>query len=201
MNLQARLPHGLTIAYRQRQQVEETRRYAARSLVVAAAAQMPEYTGTAKANQAWVAWQAGEATLRASWDAQALTFWRQLPAGHGSAPFQWLALWPLIAVALHEEQLFLAVDYARALLDPGQQRLPDALAGSLEQAVQAWDGDAPESAQHAVPPVLVAGATDALSLILFLCTPTQNPQRNSCPGTLHETLWKRYFWYSAWQFS
>ena len=77
----------------------------------------------------------------------ALEFWRQLPAGHGSAPFQWLALWPLIAVALHEEQLALAVDYARALLDPGQQRLPDALAASLEQVLQAWDGGAPEVAR------------------------------------------------------
>jgi len=53
----------------------------------------------------------------------------------------------LIAVALHEEQLFLAVDYARALLDPGQQRVPAALAASLEQAVQAWDEGAPEAAR------------------------------------------------------
>ena len=63
VSLQARCLTYLTIAYRQRQQVEETRRYAARSLVVAAEAQMPEYTGTAKANQAWVAWQAGELDL------------------------------------------------------------------------------------------------------------------------------------------
>ena len=108
---------------------------------------MPEYTGTAKANQAWIAWQAGELDLARDLGREALAFWRQLPAGHGSAPFQWLALWPLIAVALHEEQLSLAVNYARALLDPGQQRLPDALVTSLERAVQAWDEGAPESAR------------------------------------------------------
>ena len=147
VNLQARCLTYLTIAYRQRQQVEETQRYAARSLVVAAEAQMPEYTGTAKANQAWVVWQAGELDLAGELGRAALTFWRQLPAGHGSAPFQWLALWPLIAIALHEEQLSLAVDYARASLDPGQQRVPDALVTNLEQAVQAWDGGVPESAR------------------------------------------------------
>ncbi len=63
VNLQARCLTYLTIAYRQRQQVEETRRCAARSLVVAAEAHMPEYAGTAQANQAWVAWQAGELDL------------------------------------------------------------------------------------------------------------------------------------------
>jgi hypothetical protein len=41
-----------------------------------------------------------------------------------------------------------AIDYARALLDPGQQRVPDALAASLEQAIQAWDGGASESARE-----------------------------------------------------
>ena len=50
-------------------------------------------------------------------------------------------------MALREEQLSPAVEHARALLDPVQQRLPDALAASLEQAVQAWDGGAPESAR------------------------------------------------------
>jgi hypothetical protein len=53
----------------------------------------------------------------------------------------------LIAVALHEEHHSLAIEYARTLLDPGQQRLPDELVVNLEQAIQAWDGGAPESAR------------------------------------------------------
>ena len=34
-----------------------------------------------------------------------------------------------------------------ALLDPGQQRLPDALAANLEQTLQAWNGGTPEAAR------------------------------------------------------
>ena len=117
-----------------------------RSLEVATVAHMPEYVGIAKANQAWLAQRAGDRGLAQELGDAALELWHQLPAGHASAPFQWLARWPLIAVALREEQVSLAIDNARALLDPGQQRLPNALAASLEQAIQAWDGGTPESA-------------------------------------------------------
>ena len=127
-------------------QMEETRRDAARSLEVATAAHMPEYVAMAKANQAWLAWRAGDLAAVQELGQAALELWHQLPPGHASAPFQWLARWPLIAAALRKDQLASATDQARALLDPGQQRLPDALAANLEQAVQAWDGGTPESA-------------------------------------------------------
>ena len=42
-------------------------------------------------------------------------------------------------MALEEQQLAVAVDYARVLLDPTQQQLPDALTASLEQAIHDWD--------------------------------------------------------------
>ncbi len=146
VSLQARCLTYLTIAHRQCMQMEETRRDAARSLEVATAAQMPEYIAMAKANQAWLAWRAGDLAPVQELGQAALELWHQLPAGHASAPFQWLARWPLIAVALRTDQLALAVDHMRALLDPGQQRVPDELAASLEQVIQAWDGGAPESA-------------------------------------------------------
>jgi DNA-binding SARP family transcriptional activator len=147
VSLLARCLTYLTVAYRQCGQREETRRCVARSLEAAAGAHMPEYMGMAKANQAWVTWCAGDLSQAQELGCAALELWHQLPAGHASTPFQWLALWPLIAVALHEGEFSLAMDDARALLDPGQQRLPDALAACLEQAIQAWDGGAPESAR------------------------------------------------------
>jgi tetratricopeptide (TPR) repeat protein len=147
VSLQARCLTYLTIAHRKCMQMEETQRDAARSLEVAAAAQMPEYIAMAKANQAWLAWRAGDLASVQEVGQTALELWHQLPAGHASAPFQWLALWPLIAVALRTDQLASAVDYARALLDPSQQRVPDELAASLEQVIQAWDGGAPDGAR------------------------------------------------------
>jgi DNA-binding SARP family transcriptional activator len=147
LSLQARCLTYLTVAHRQCGQIEETRRCAARALEVAAATHMPQYIGTAKANQSWLAWRAGDLNAAQELAHSALDFWHQLPAGHASAPFQWLARWPLIVVTLHEEQIALAVDHARALLDPRQQPPPDALAASLEQTIQAWDNGALESAR------------------------------------------------------
>ncbi len=146
ITLQARCLTYQTIAYRRCGRMEETAQVAARALIVATTAHMPEYVGTAQANQAWLAWLSGDTGATEAHGRAALVAWRQLAPGHASTPFQWLALWPLIAVALHEKQLSLAVEYARALLDPSQQRLSDTLTASLEQAVQAWDEGTPESA-------------------------------------------------------
>ncbi|MCX6032223.1 MAG: AAA family ATPase [Chloroflexi bacterium] len=144
--LQTRCLTYLTIAYRQCGQVAETAKLAAQALVAATTVHMPEYVGAAQANQAWLAWLSGDTGTTEAHGRAALASWHQLDPGHASMPFQWLALWPLIAAALHEKQLSLAVEYARNLLDPSQQQLPDALTASLEQAVQAWTEDAPESA-------------------------------------------------------
>ena len=107
---------------------------------------MPEYIAMAKANQAWVAWRVDDPVLSQELGDVALQFWRQVPGGHASAPFQWLAYFPLIAVALQQDKVFLAVNDARALLDPILQRLPDTLITTLERAIQAWDRNRIESA-------------------------------------------------------
>ena len=70
------------------------------------------------------------------------------PAGHASCSFQWTALWPLIAVALTRDQVSEAVGYAQALIDPSQQRLPNAVAATLENSIQAWQDDEPAMAQE-----------------------------------------------------
>jgi DNA-binding SARP family transcriptional activator/tetratricopeptide (TPR) repeat protein len=139
VSLQARCLAYLAIAQRQCNRREETRQYAKRGFEVAQLAYMPEYMAMARANQAWIAWPHEPHTSQKLAD-EALEFWRQLPVGHASSPFQWLALWPLIGVALNENRLALAIDHARALLDPSQQRLPEALVSCLEQVIRSWDG-------------------------------------------------------------
>jgi hypothetical protein len=110
---------------------------------------MPEYIAMAKANQAWAAWRVDNIVLSQELSDEALKLWHQLPSGHASTPFQWLAYFPLIAVTLQQDQVLLAVNGARALLDPILQRLPDTLITRLEQAIQAWDRNDAESA-HAL---------------------------------------------------
>ena len=147
VSLHARCLTYLTVACRQCGQAEATRGYAGRSLEAATAAHMPEYVAIAKANQAWLAWLASDVAQTQELAHAALALWQQLPSGHASAPFQWLALWPLIASALQAEQLSLAIDAVRTLLAPTQQRVPDALIPNLERAVRSWDEGAPQAAR------------------------------------------------------
>jgi hypothetical protein len=100
---------------------------------------MPEYVGTARANQAYVAWHLGDCAGSRAHGQAALAAWHQLPSRHASCSFQWTALWPLIAVALTDGELSQAIEYARILLEPSQQPQPDPLARALEQAIDDWE--------------------------------------------------------------
>jgi DNA-binding SARP family transcriptional activator/predicted ATPase len=138
---QARGLTYLTIAYRKQGRVEETRPYTLRSLEAATAAEMSIYIATAKANLAWVAWRDGNLPQAEENGRAALEMWPPV------YPFQWTALWPLIGVALVQDCVSEAFDYARVLLDPLQQRLPDALTGCLEETIRAGEQGQPEAAR------------------------------------------------------
>jgi len=143
---QSRCLTYLTILYRKRGQVQRARRYAVRSLAAATAGKMVEYTGMARANLAWVAWRDGDLAGAEAEGRAALELWKSLPAGHASCAFQWSALWPLAAVAHARNQLSDGGQYARALLEPTQQCLPDELATVVQNAVCAWEDDISEAA-------------------------------------------------------
>ena len=66
----------------------------------------------------------------------ALKLW---PPVHASSSFRWTALWPLIGAALSRDDTGAAVEFARGLLEPSQQRMADDLHAPVEAAVQAWD--------------------------------------------------------------
>jgi len=143
LSLQTRALTYSAIAARRRDQVAATQDLVTQTLTAASHAHMPEYVALARANQAWLAWRQHDYAAVRDHGAAALALWQQLPVTHASAPFQWTALWPLLAVALHGEELVTAVDYGRVLLDPHQQQLPASLTTALGQALQAWDDGAP----------------------------------------------------------
>jgi hypothetical protein len=152
---QSRCLTYLTILYRRRGQVEQAHQYASRSLALATAAGMTEYVGTARANLAWLAWRDGDLSQAEEHGRAALGTWHQLPASHASCAFQWTALWPLISVALAHNRTAEASERARALLEPTQQLMPDALTAVVEQAVTAWDQGEAEAAQARLDQALV----------------------------------------------
>lgn len=136
-SLQARALTYLTIVARRGEQVARAATLAGEALAVATAAHMPEYVALARANQAWLAWRKRDlaAVREDAHAAQAL--WQQLPVTHASAPFQWTALWPLIAAALATDDPATALDAVHQLLDPHQQQLPAAVEAPLTSALQA----------------------------------------------------------------
>ena len=141
--VQSRCLTYLTILYRKRVQLEEVQHYMSRALDVATAGNMLEYISTARANLAWVKWYVGNLSEARENGRIALEMWQQAPLVY---PFKWTALWPLISVALIQNQISEAVDYAGNLLEPVQQQLPDALTTLLEKAIKSWEGGETETA-------------------------------------------------------
>jgi tetratricopeptide (TPR) repeat protein len=132
----------LTVLYRRRGLVEETRSCARRGLEVATSGGIPEQEAMAQANLAWVAWREGDLAQAEELGQAAFDAWQR---GQWVYAFQWTAHLPLLAVALQREQIAKALEHAGAMLDPLQQKLPDSLEAALEAAVQA--GEAGQEAE------------------------------------------------------
>lgn len=124
--------HFLPLVFRRRGQLE-----AVRSMVAHAIAQGERrYASVITAQRAWVAWRDGKREEAEAYGRTAVEAWQhQRPV----YPFQWVGLWPLIAIAATSAQPALAMDYVRLLLAPTQQRPPETLLTILEEALQAWE--------------------------------------------------------------
>ena len=108
-------------------------------------ASLPEYEAMAIANRAWVAWRSGE-YAKAATDAQdALDIWKGLPARYF---YDWMALWPLLAMALAAGRVEEAVEYARGMLPPPQQLLQEPVRTLVESAIRTWDTGQPAEAEE-----------------------------------------------------
>jgi tetratricopeptide (TPR) repeat protein len=99
---------------------------------------MPEYIGANQANLAWVAWQRGDLVEAEQLAQAALDACRvhSLPY-----PLYWQAWLPLLSIALQRNSLDQAIELARQLLDPHQQKLPDPIESLLQQAIDASQAD------------------------------------------------------------
>ena len=134
----------MNVLYRERGQVAEAEANAARALEAATAARMLEQVAMTQANRAWIAWRKGDLAEAEAQGQAALDSWRRGQFVHA---FHWTARWPLLAVALAQERVAEALDHARAMLDPQQQQLPEALEAALEQALQTGEAGKKEAAR------------------------------------------------------
>jgi tetratricopeptide (TPR) repeat protein len=143
LSLQSRARTYLMIAVRKRGDVEGVREAIPGVIERAREASLPEYEAMAIANRAWVAWRSGEAEEAAT-DAQAaLRIWEELPVRY---IFDWMALWPMVAIALASGRVEEGAEYARGMLPPPQQLLQEPAQTLVDSAVHAWDaGQAAEA--------------------------------------------------------
>lgn len=123
----------LTVLYRKTHRAELVGQYARRALATATEAGMPGYVASAKGNLAWLAWHEGSLAEAQSEARAAVDLWPPV------YPFQWIALTPLLDIALRRNHVSEAVECARKLLDPLQQALPKAIAEPLQNAIRRWE--------------------------------------------------------------
>ncbi len=133
----------LALIYRKRGQVEEVRRAASQALAMATTVHQPVFIGLNKAQLAWVSWLEGNLSEAWAQGQAAIAEWQSDPVTYT----QWTAILPLLDIALSQDRLSEAVTYARILLTPEQQLLPDVLTATLEAAIRTWEDDQPDAAR------------------------------------------------------
>lgn len=95
-----------------------------------------EYVASCSAQAAWLAWLEGDDPAAESAARRSLALSRAVGP---SWPFEWLALFPLLAIALARGDDVAAVDLARQLLAPSQQLLDPEVWARLERGARPQD--------------------------------------------------------------
>jgi hypothetical protein len=150
----------LSVLYRQRDEREACHRYALRGLETATIAGLAENAALVRGNLAWLSWCGGDDAEAEAQGRRALELWQRSPFVYA---FHWTARLPLLALSLDRNRVSDALEHARAMLDPLQQKLPDPLGAALEAAVQAGEAEQPAQASvHLRRAVQVAQETGFL---------------------------------------
>jgi DNA-binding SARP family transcriptional activator len=134
ISLKARCLTYLAVIARLRGDVVGVQRLAEQGLAVAIAGAMYDYIGAAHGNLAWVELRGGHVTTARVHGQKALEAWQQLPVNY---MFEWIGRWPLIALAVADDNMSEALSHSHRLLDPSQKRMPETIEPVLEAAIRA----------------------------------------------------------------
>ncbi len=141
----------LPVATRLSGDVERTAELAARALEEARIVDARDYVGAALGNLAWVALRRGrpDETLRLGDEAWAT--WESVPFRY---PLRWLAVLPMMAVAVGREDWPAAVGWARTLVEHDQYGLDRRVEMLLPAVLERWDSGREREAQDGVTELL-----------------------------------------------
>lgn len=136
----------LVVVYRRKGDLVTVRQLLPRLIKVTTDGQAKEYFTVATATTAWLAWREGKIAEARKIAQEAYDSWQAiLPMLY---PFQWQAIWLLIATTLRLGELAEAVHYTQKLLAPEQQAVPPDIQPVLEAALQAWAEGHSETTQR-----------------------------------------------------
>jgi class 3 adenylate cyclase/tetratricopeptide (TPR) repeat protein len=141
--LQSRCLTYRAVAFRRLGDVARCAAEAKRTLELATKLGMVEYVAMAKASLAWVAWRQEDYPEAEKLATEALELWHGMDDPYG---FDWMALWPLIAIALHRQDSSAAIGFARGLLAENQHPLPETLLNAVQKACDQWQNGGQENA-------------------------------------------------------
>jgi len=141
--LQSRCLTYRAVAFRRLGDVARCTTEAKRTFELAAKLGMVEYIAMAKASLAWVAWRQEDHQEAEKLASEALELWHGMDDPYG---FDWMALCPLIAIALSRNDSSAAIGFARGLLAENQHPLPEKLLNPIRKACDEWQIGAQENA-------------------------------------------------------
>jgi eukaryotic-like serine/threonine-protein kinase len=133
----------LMVSLRSALQQEEAEGLIPKVLGAADRAGLPEYTAMAYATESWVAWRGGDFEKAIEKGQRALKIWREIPNRY---PCDWMAIWPLVAIAVERHEVSPAVGLARELLAASQSPLPPELAKLAREAIGSEEAGQSEQA-------------------------------------------------------
>jgi len=142
--IQARCQTYLAVAHRCAHHLERARSCAVKTLELATKIGMIEYVAMAKANLAWIAWREGNHAETKKLGCEALRLWHGMEDPYS---FDWMALWPLIAIHFAKNDVAGAIEYMKALLNPKQHPLPEKLAAATQAAIASWQDSQSQKAR------------------------------------------------------
>ena len=108
---------------------------------------MVEYVAMAKASLAWVALREKNEEEAEKLATEALELWHGMEDPYS---MDWMALWPLIAIAFARKNIPRAIEFANGLLEENQHPPPEKLSVVVRKACEKWQNGVEEEAGSAL---------------------------------------------------
>jgi hypothetical protein len=141
--LQARCLNYCAVAHRRLGDVPRCKTEAEKTLILAEELKMVEYVAMAKASLAWAAWREKNEMEAEKLATEALELWHGMEDPYS---MDWMALWPLIAIAFARKDIAGAIKFANGLLQENQHPPPKDLLAGVRKACEEWQNGVQEKA-------------------------------------------------------